>query len=456
MPNIELPPGFPARLHTLRVARYLTETELADRAGLTYKTIREIENGKRDRSYENTLLSLAAALDLSIDELLGLESPEDEKGKMAADLPEGECSRFRFWKKSLIAAVIMLMAWVVIFGITFGYGYSHAVVRAEGNLLTAKDGVFGIGLWEKQNNAPWTFSRIAPWDKSLMLVGSDSKTFGGGQLMCLARATGDTLWSAGPDIDAVVRAFGPDLVEKANFTCDQLQFGDLEGAGKVDLLVRFSHGKYFPCCLCRIDQGGVPISQYVNKGHIRSFFAKDLDGDGKAEVVAWGTNNGPAIEGFSVILLDEDHWSGAAIGCLDDGGSRVQDNSLARLVVPNFPDPYMNLMGGARLMVDDLSIYYDSAGVVHFTARVGGVSPNFIDIVLDEGLRPVSAAPTDGFVAIMRSSWPDSLTNGTGPGNREWLDCWLGRGQVYSLGQPVRGEEPYANGFRQNRSTRLN
>ena len=69
--NIELEqPDFGARIEQLRGPANLTKRELAERCGLAYRTIHDIEIGKRDRVQEKTLRLIAEALGLSYDELV--------------------------------------------------------------------------------------------------------------------------------------------------------------------------------------------------------------------------------------------------------------------------------------------------------------------------------------------------------------------------------------------------
>ncbi len=58
------------RLRTLRRARGWTQEQLAERAGLSYKFIGEIERGQSNPTLE-TLVALAQALDLDVVDLLG-------------------------------------------------------------------------------------------------------------------------------------------------------------------------------------------------------------------------------------------------------------------------------------------------------------------------------------------------------------------------------------------------
>src|SRR3954466_11933600 len=57
--------GFPATLRARRLARGLTQDELAGRAGLGVRTLRELERGRVARPQRNTVALRADALDLT-------------------------------------------------------------------------------------------------------------------------------------------------------------------------------------------------------------------------------------------------------------------------------------------------------------------------------------------------------------------------------------------------------
>lgn len=67
--------GFGARLRTTRVGASLSQTDLAERAGLTPAAISQIEAGERLPAF-NTLAQLAEALKTSVGYLLGEEVAE--------------------------------------------------------------------------------------------------------------------------------------------------------------------------------------------------------------------------------------------------------------------------------------------------------------------------------------------------------------------------------------------
>lgn len=62
-----------ARLRQLRKARRLTQEQLAERAGLSYKFIGEVERGRANPSL-TTLGRLSDALDVSLVDLLGIDA----------------------------------------------------------------------------------------------------------------------------------------------------------------------------------------------------------------------------------------------------------------------------------------------------------------------------------------------------------------------------------------------
>jgi len=62
-----------ARLKQLRRARRFTQEQLAERAGLSYKFIGEVERGRGNPTL-TTLLNLSDALGVGLGDLLGLEA----------------------------------------------------------------------------------------------------------------------------------------------------------------------------------------------------------------------------------------------------------------------------------------------------------------------------------------------------------------------------------------------
>lgn len=71
--NVRLDPDFPRRLRALRQRAHFTQSELAERAGVHYRTVHDLEKGSRTHAMERTLMDLAKALGISFAELVGRE-----------------------------------------------------------------------------------------------------------------------------------------------------------------------------------------------------------------------------------------------------------------------------------------------------------------------------------------------------------------------------------------------
>jgi tetratricopeptide (TPR) repeat protein/TolB-like protein/DNA-binding XRE family transcriptional regulator len=85
--NIDIAhPEFRGRLRSLREAAELTKAELAARAGIAYRTVHDIETGRRSRAQEKTLRLLAKALGVSFDRLVhgALPPPHDPPSQPVA------------------------------------------------------------------------------------------------------------------------------------------------------------------------------------------------------------------------------------------------------------------------------------------------------------------------------------------------------------------------------------
>lgn len=65
------PPTFAATLRTLRAARGLTQPQLSEAAGIHLQTLRNFEQGVYDDPRLSTLRKLAAALGVTVGELVG-------------------------------------------------------------------------------------------------------------------------------------------------------------------------------------------------------------------------------------------------------------------------------------------------------------------------------------------------------------------------------------------------
>lgn len=427
MPNIDIPQGFPRRLRDLRTDLHLSETELADKAGLTYKTIRDLEVGKRKRVLEKTVLALAEALEISAAELLDTAATD-------AAAPPAIPAPWRRRRPVIVALAVLLVS---VSAVLARYALSHAEWELERHRLTVRDALLGQKIWELRSDDAIRFCDASPWRRDRLLVGLGVETPDGGSLLCLERASGDTLWSVRPDMDALIRAFGEDDVLAANMGCHRLLNGDMDGDGTPEAVVLFIHGMLYPAAVCVVDAHGRRLSQYANKGHLNDLVVIDLDGDGRDEIIASGTNNTPAYQGATVIVLDAEHRNGASIDDMCNPWSDVPDSSAMRLIIPHLPAPYMRLAQSSRLHGMHINVFRGPKDRVLLGIDVRAGAFVHINVTLDDHLHPQEADLADGSRERMRAEWPDSLTTGTGPGDDRWLAQWLAGSRLFTVGQQV-------------------
>lgn len=427
--------GLPQRLTLLREERQLTKADLAEAAGLSARTVHDLESGRRDRIQEKTLMLLARALDVSIDELLGKSSAETGGGgqpQAPASSPAGRLYLSRPAGLAILAVLTIVLLFA--FGHLWSFARANAEWTTERNLVTVRDGVFGLELWSLVGESSFSFCQVAPWDPNQLLVGMGGQTFSGGRILNLERATGDTLWTFGPDIDAIVRAFGEEDVLGVNFGCNRAFPADLDGDGEPELVVQFTHSRFYPTAICALDRTGKMLGQYAHKGHIYESLIEDLDADGRDEYIGAGTNNAKAYQGASLFILDLEHWRGASIDELCDPQSAEPDSACVRLVIPQYPGPYMKLIQATRLSAFNLRLHRDTAGSTLISADLG-VFPNaHMVLYLDDELHPKGCEPTDRFREVYLDQWPDSLTTNTGPGDPVWRAQWLAENHHFEAG----------------------
>lgn len=73
----------------LREARFLSQEELAAKAGVSEATIRRIEDGRTERSHRPTLRSIAEALGVDVSEIIEIETAPEKRGGFVGSLAFG-------------------------------------------------------------------------------------------------------------------------------------------------------------------------------------------------------------------------------------------------------------------------------------------------------------------------------------------------------------------------------
>lgn len=414
--------GLPARLKRIRQQHGLSRQELADRAGLSSRTLRDLENGKRDRFQEKTVLLLAEALGVELSVLMG-----DEPGP-SVDSASGR----RF--SPMLLAILGLILLVAVLG---GIGYSLSISRATFDIVdgdvVARDGLGGRELWTLDWRANAQVIQTGPWREGALLVGLGYQASDGGRVLVIDRKDGRVLDELMPDIESVRQAFGYEiLAEGIGFSVRGLHLLDLDGDGASELLVEFIHAKYYPFILAVYESDGHRLGHYLSRGHISEVHIEDLDGDGCDEVIASGTNNSPAFQGATLIRLEEGFWSGATFDRISGGRADIPDSAAARLVVPSFGQPYMGLLGRTRLTARGTSTFRGPDGRTMITTSLAAGEIGVI-LTCDAELNPVKVAPSDAFRAAV-AAWPDSVKLREGFPSQAWLDRWLATASRFEAG----------------------
>lgn len=433
--NIAVDPDFTSRVRNLRTDLRLTKAELAEKSGLSIRTLQDIEAGRKSRIQEKTLHLLADALGVELNVLVD-SAPRTGDGSVGPDLqassiPGGRPRRLRNW---LVLIALPLAVAAVGLPIAWNWSRHHAEWTLESHRLVVRDALLGVKLWELRDDPKVCID--APWCDDQLLVGLASASEQSGRLRCLDRATGDTLWTLDPDLDAMTAAFGADAVTSYRFGCNSLTPCDLNGDGDPEVVINFIHGKYYPDALCVVGRDGRLQSQYANRGHLASLLVTDLDRDGRDEILALGTNNAPAYQGATVILLDDAHRSGASVDSLSNPWSTKPDSALVRLVLPRFPEPFMSVLGQVRLAAALPRVFKDSDGTTLISVEVGVSSDrqNRMIVYLDTGLNPVGAEPADWFMETITMRWPEEVRSIPGPLDPGWRTAWLSTARRFEAG----------------------
>jgi len=484
----------PQHLRALRARLNLTQADLAHKAGLTPRTVRDIERGRRKRVQEKTLVLLAEALGTTFEELIGplghdvgapgdasasagrggaagvpgsagassagarpaVPAPADSAAVQGGVTPTSPAAslravagaggaacgaasksgrkRSRAWRCAALAvsaAVVLVSLTLAARGLRTRAIHS-ATWATDGGTLTVYDGLLGLELWSREADARINFCRKSPWTKDVLLVGRRADTPEGGRLVALSTSSGDTLWEVKPRTEPFFAAFDSATVGAACFDCVEIWPSDIDGDGLQEIVAYFKHTRYYPSCLCLIDRDGTLLRQYCHRGFLYAFCIEDLDDDGKDEVLAGGIINASAYRGGSVFVLDENHWAGASVDSLSPAVGAIGDSCLVRAVFPRFDDVFMTEIGDLYIGIHELKILRSEDNRVTIDAVVGARRCDLL-LILDRQLRPLSVDISDEFLSRI-NAWPDSLKRIPNPSDPGWRRAWLAKHRRYQYG----------------------
>lgn len=423
------------RLRARRLEAGLTRQELAERATMTERSVRDIENGRRPRIQEKTLMLLAEALGCEPAELAVL--PPVPPGATAPQ-PAPPVRPFRW--PLLLATVLLTVALAVLATVWFAIDRAQWEI-VEGDLIM-RDAVLGQVMWTLDEH-PVIRQVVEPvWGRGLLLVAFNGNTAGGHQAVLLNRRTGEFKAGYAMDVDLARRAFGDEiLAEGQDFSCGSMHFIQLDGTGPVELFCRFTHGKYYPSGLGVFDADGTVRGMYAHRGHVGRFIIEDLDDDGADELLALGTNNDLAYQGATVVYLEEGAWSGASVDPPGAAGKpaadgRLTDGSRYRVIFPAFDAGVMEQMKRLRLDAFSPRTHRMDDGTVRITCSVGCAGKTGVAVVCDDRLRPLSVGMNDSFRGEV-STWPAPYGEPGHFPDQALLDAWLAQARWSAGNGPV-------------------
>ena len=427
----------PRRLSLLRQERGLSRADLANRSGLSEKTIVEIEKGRRDRVLEKTLLCLATALCITLAELLGEPEGTADAPVITAPptTPTDENPRPRPRPRWLVPATAALVLLLLVAAGAFALRPRAGAVRVErGNGgLVARD-ARGEVVWRFSAKATIEYLDESPWHDGTVLVGLRGDGTDGGRVLLMAERSGRIIWEVSPAQERIRAAYGADLLDSGGgFTAFRNEAVDIDGDGAPELALLFIHGRFCPASLVVVERDGRRLGQYDTKGHLYGLLGEDIDGDGKEELLMAGTNNEPCYQGATVILLDDVCLRGAAQDSLAGGNPAIPDSARIRLVLPHFGEPTMTLLQRRRIEGTDLMVFREPDGATRIAVNASADGLGVI-VTMDAGLHPLRVQASDRVISVAES-WPDSITALRGFPRQEWLlREWLPRAVRFEAG----------------------
>jgi transcriptional regulator with XRE-family HTH domain len=398
-------PEFRERLNRLCEQTGLDATELARRSGVSVRVVRDLMAGTRTRASRHTLDALAATLRTPTETLLTGAPGEIVAPAAAPAAP--------WWKRhrglvtiGIIGAVALLVC------LRVGRHDPDLVfnVTCEGRQIELRDRQSMKTAWRDRLTSPVSIAVIGPWARDNMAVyGTRAGGVESGRLYVralrrpkqLVQTITMTPRGLYPAEIATNGSFGPvSSCEPSNCQCARMP--DVDGDGEREIVVKWGFDPWYPACLALYkrskDAGIEEMRAYFTCGAIRDVYAGDIDGDGKDEVIFLSTNNARAYEGAMVTVLDDDHWSGAAIDSLSAathwaGPGVAGDGCLARVIFPQFSPDLMTALGAMRLEPAGLEVSHTPDGELRIRMTIN--TPPWMVITLDGRLDPIDVELTD-------------------------------------------------------------
>ncbi len=425
---------FAEQLSSRRRALGLSKVDLAEKACVSAKVVHQIETGSRTNFLEKTLLLLAEAIDIPLEELLQpAESESSSPSQPSEDAPAdgirqpGQLSTTpRRRQGRLLAAALVVVVGTLAIALSMGPHRSPQVPRVNliGSTVSAANPSTGELIWSRTFDSTVYLAEPSPWLDGTVLATLHADGPDGGRVLLLDGRTGDTIWSRSPDTELVEKAFGEGVLEGVlNFSPILCRRLDLDGDGVPELAVAFTHTRRFPSSVMVLNRAGEVLGEYLNRGHVHDMAVVDLEGNGREALICVGANHSTHDYGGTVFILDREHWSGAAVDLVNGGCLDLGDGSLRRILIPSFGQEVGAFWKPPRVEALRVLASRSSDRPLQVMVTVG-VAELCLQLILDQDLNPAALRPTDS-VARAIATWPVDDPASFGPNSPAWREQWM-------------------------------
>jgi hypothetical protein len=247
------------------------------------------------------------------------------------------------------------------------YRKNLQIMHKDGNILP----VLYIGDIDKDGDSEVLFALRRQRDQT-----------GEGILYCWSRR-GKQLWKfvAGRELKCGSQIFSPD------YRIAGIYPRDTDGDGRLEVVVESFQAPEWPCQLALLDPGtGKMIGEFWNAGYLRELVFKDINGDGREELIVGGVNN--EYRGGCLIVFDTRRIGGSSPQTGDFACEELRPGTMLYYVIT----PYVDVSRALGYRVEGLALVELTKNDWLHCSMANGMFWDF-----DFSLRCVQATPGHGF-----------------------------------------------------------